>query len=127
MLNVIVSIVIATLVAGSYYAWTWRRPQQIALRLSMRPSERPQGADFLELWRYVRKHHDVDVQNMLYFHIKSLRQRFGDDAIRCAHLAIFWYMAMERIPWTLELPRCTDEQTFEEWLEGRFGLDLSRE
>ncbi len=119
---VIVAIIV---VGGALYGWLHRRlgTAQIIGGLAQHASRRPNMKDWTRLLAAAERE---GCQDKLQKQIEDINTRFGENTVRCGHLAVFWYMVVGETSWSHQLPSFADKQGFTAWLRhGDHGRSLT--
>jgi len=109
------AVVIAiAVVASALYGWLhWRtRTTQIIGGLALRASQRPNTRDWTRLIAAAERER---CQDKLHKQIEDINTRFGENTVRCGHLAVFWYMVLGEASWSQQLPSFADKEGFDAW------------
>lgn len=105
------AIVVATVTFSHFLN---NRPSLIIGDLAMRSWKRPNARDWARLTARVS---GTENQLKLRAQIEDINQRFGENTVRCGHLAVWWYMALGEHQWEGGLPSFAEEGDFKRWLE----------
>lgn len=92
--------VVCVLMIFVWLRWL-RRDFQLIGGLALRAHKRPKARDWRRLNKAIVR---TGSQRKLAGQLADLERRYGENAIRCGHLACFWSMTLGQSSWDRKLP-----------------------